>query len=123
MVKFEPRFKKINTGDLRTPVSFYEYVPNTGFEPGETEKQILFDAWASVEKVWMKDLELAKQNGTLEDITVRIHDPRPDYNPTVKHYIGVNDLSYYGKRYKVETVQPDMKNIGYMLIVGKLVSE
>ena len=122
MVKFEPRFKKINTGDLRTPVSFYEYAPNYGPEPGESEKRVLFDAFARVDKVWLRDLERAKQNGTLEDITVTIRDPRPDYVPTTKHYIGVNDISYYGTRYGIKSVQPDMKNIGFMVIVAGVVS-
>jgi len=122
MVKFEPRYKKINTGDLRTPVSFYEYAPNYGPEPGESEKRVLFDCWAKVDKVWMRDLETSKKNGTLEDITLTIRDPRPDFVPSNKHYVGVNDISFFGTRYGVKTVQPDMKNMGYMIVVAGVVS-
>lgn len=111
----------MNTGDLRTPVSFYEYAPNDGPEPGEQEKHVLFECFAEVQKVWLRDLEQAKANGTLEDITVRIRDPYGSFTPDNKHYIGVNDRNHFGKRYNIKSVQPDSRNNGFLIVIAGLV--
>ncbi|GAA2706396.1 hypothetical protein GCM10009865_22610 [Aeromicrobium ponti] len=37
--KYKP--PRVNSGDLRTPVRFYEFAPNDGPEPGENEKRLL----------------------------------------------------------------------------------
>lgn len=110
----------MSSGDLRTPITFYEFAPNDGPEPGESETRILYECWAKVEKVWMRDLEQAKSNGTLEDITITIRDPYEDFLPSTEHYIGVNNRTFFNKRYNIKTVQPDMKNIGFVIVVAGL---
>lgn len=35
--KYKP--PRVKTGDLRTFITFYEYAPNNGPEPGESEKR------------------------------------------------------------------------------------
>lgn len=121
MIKFEYKKPRANSGDLRTPVTFYEFVPNQGPEPGESEQRILFESWAKVDKVWLRDLEQAKANGTLEDITITIRDPQSDYLPSNKHYIGVNDSNFFSKRYQIKSVQPDMQDKAFITIVAGLV--
>lgn len=122
LLKFEYKKPRANSGDLRTPVTFYEFAPNEGPEAGEVEQKTLFDAWAKVEKVWLRDLEQAKANGTLEDITILIRDPQEDYLPTNHHYIGVNDRNYFGKRYQIKSVQPDLQSKEFITIIAGLIS-
>ncbi|WP_350300600.1 phage head completion protein [Peribacillus frigoritolerans] len=118
MQPFKYKPPRVNTGDLRTPIYFYKYVANEGPEPGESEKEILYQAWAKIDNVWMKDLEIAKANGTLSDITITIRDPQADYIPNNKHYLSIDALEYRDKRYNVKHVQPDLQNKGFITIVA-----
>ncbi|MGG3383077.1 phage head completion protein [Heyndrickxia faecalis] len=120
MQPFSYKPPRVGTGELRTPVIFYEYAPNDGPEPGETEKQVLYNAWAKVDSVWLKDLETAKANGTLSDLTITIRDPQGDYRPTNKHYISVEVPEYWDKRYNVKSVQPDLQNRDFLTIVAEV---
>lgn len=120
MQPFKYKPPRVNTGDLRTPITFYDYAENEGPEPGESEKDILYQAWAKVENVWLKDLEIAKANGTLSDITITIRDPQADYIPNNKHYLSVDAPEYRDKRYNVKHVQPDLQNKEFITIVAGL---
>lgn len=120
MIKFEYKKPRAKTGDLRTPVTFYEYAPSEGPEPGEEEKNILFTAWAKIDEVWLKDLELAKSNGTLTDITLTIRDPQADYIPDGNHYLSIDSPAYQGKRYNIKHVQPDLQDQRFITVVAGL---
>ena len=110
--------RKIDINELDTPVVFYEYVPKQGPLPGEDEKRILYTAWAKIDEVWMKDLELAKSNGTLSDLTITIRNPLSEYRPSNKHYLSIETLDYKDKRYNIKHVQP--LNNNYIRIVAGL---
>jgi len=110
----------IDFSDLKAPVTFYEYVPSEGPEPGEEEQRTLHRSWAKVDQVWLKDLELAKSNGTVNDLTIIIRDPLADYIPTNKHYVSIDDLNYRDKRYNVKHVQPDIQDKRFVTIVAEL---
>ncbi|HEY4601257.1 MAG TPA: head-tail adaptor protein [Cerasibacillus sp.] len=118
MIKFEFKKKRINSGDLRTPVVFYEYAPIKGPDPGEKEKRVLYECFAKVETVWAKDLEQAKTTGTVEDLTISIRDPRSDYRPNNKHYVEIDDIYYRGKRYNIKHVQPDLQNKDFIKVIA-----
>lgn len=120
MQPFKYKPPRVNTGDLRTPITFYEFAPNPGPEPGESEKRVLYNAWAKIDNVWLKDLETAKANGTLSDITITIRDPQADYIPTDKHYLSVDAPEYRDKRYNIKHVQPDLQNKQFITIVARL---
>lgn len=120
MQPFKYKPPRVNTGDLRTPIKFYGYVENEGPEPGESEKEILYETWAKVENVWLKDLEIAKANGTLSDITVMIRDPLANYIPNIKHYLSIDAPEYQDRRYNIKHVQPDMQNKQFITIVAGL---
>lgn len=122
MIKFEYKKKRINSGDMRTPVVFYEYAPTKGPEPGEKEKRVLYECFAKVETVWAKDLEQAKATGTVEDLTIFIRDPRSDYRTNNKHYVEIDDIYYRGKRYNIKHVQPDLQNKDFIKIIAGLES-
>lgn len=122
MRKFEYKEPRVHTGELRTPVIFYEYVANPGPEPGEDMKEILYRTWAKIDEVWLKDLELAKSQGTLTDVTITIRDPHSDYIPNNRHYVEIDAPEYQGKRYNIKHIQPDLQNRKFITIVAELKS-
>lgn len=122
MRQFKYQQPRASGGDLRTPIVFYEYQPTPGPEPGEAQKSTLFETWAKVDHVWMKDLEQAKANKTLSDVTIMIRNPRGEYIPTNKHFFSIEAPGYENRRYNVEHVQIDFPVAQFMTIVGRLES-
>ncbi|WP_317957671.1 phage head completion protein [Oceanobacillus kimchii] len=117
--KFEYKQPRIHSGQLRTPVTFYEYAPKPGPEPGEQEERVLFECMAKVDKVWLKDLERAKTNGTVSDVTITIRDPHADYIPNDKHYVSIDHPYYKDMKYNVKDVLPDLQQKDFINIVGR----
>ena len=113
------RKRRVHAGELRTPVTFYKFVPKEGLLPGEKEKEELFFSWAKVDEMWLRDAELAKQNGTMTDITITIRDPQEDYIPKDGHYISIDDLHYKNKRYMIKHVQPDVQDRSFINIIAE----
>lgn len=111
---------RLHSGELRTPVTFYEYKPSPGPEPGEQEKRELFSCWAKIDEMWLKDQEVAKSNGTMSDVTIVIRDPLNDYIPTNKHYVSIDDRLYKDVRYNVKHVQPDVQDRNFINIVAEV---
>lgn len=111
---------RINTGDLRTKVEFYEYTPSEGPEAGEEIKNTLFVAWTKVDGVWLRDMELAKTNGTLSDLTISIRDPLSLYIPTNKHYVKIYAAEYENNIYRVKQVQPNLQNRDFVEIIAEV---
>lgn len=122
MRKFEYKPPRLHSGELRTPVTFYKYAPKKGPEPGEQEEETLYKSMAKIDEVWLKDVELAKSNGTLSDITITIRDPIEDYIPKNKHYISIDHPQYKDNHYNVKHVQPDPQNNRFINIIGELVT-
>jgi len=120
MIKFEYRKPRAKNGDLRTWISFYEYAPNEGPEPGESEKKVLYECWAKVDRVWMRDFEQAKSTDTLSDVTITIRDAGATYRPSNKHYLEINAIDYEGMRYNIKDVQPDMQHHDFTTIIAGL---
>ena len=116
--KYKP--PRVKNGDLRTPVTFFEYAPNEGPLPDQTEKRTLYNTWTKVDSVWLKDLELAKSNGTLSDVTLTIRDPGVDYRPTNKHYLEIDAPDYRGLLYNIKSVQPNLQDHRFINIVAGL---
>ena len=108
--------------DLKTRITFYGFIPKEGPEPGEKEQKTLYSCWAEVDGVWLKDLEQAKSNGTVEDLTIVIRDTRGEFVPKNGHYIGIDDESFSGKRYNVKTIQPDLQDKRFTVVVAGLKS-
>lgn len=121
MKPFKYKEPRASSGDLRTPITFYEYKPKDGPEPGEAEKAVLFETWAKIDHVWLRDLEQAKANKTLSDVTVTIRNPRGDYFPTNKHYLSIHAPGYEARRYNVQHVQADTDG-AFLTIIGRLES-
>lgn len=111
---------RIHSGELRTPVTFYEYKPKPGPYPGEEEKQVLFTCWAKIDEMWLKDQELAKSNGTMSDVTIIIRDPLGDYVPSNKDYLSIDDRLYKNVRYSIKHVQPDVQDRNFINVVAEV---
>lgn len=113
---------RVKNGELRTQVTFFEYEPNDGPEPGEQKKRVHLETWARVDEVWMQDLEQAKKNGTLNDVTIVIRDPLSDYWPTNKDRFKIHSREYEGVVFKIDRAQPDLQNHQFVNVIGSVVS-
>lgn len=116
----------VRSSELRTEVKFYvltddEDNPFPTPEP-EEERNILYTCWAKIENVWSKDIEFAKANGTLSDLTIKIRDPHGEYLPTNNHHIEVIAPEYDGVVFNVKEVFPDLQNRGFIKIVAEVKS-
>lgn len=112
---------RIDIGDLRTWVTFFVFAPNKGPEPGEKKKKEVYGTFSKVDEVWSKDLEQAKANGTLSDITITIRDTHGEYVPSNKHYLEVDLEEYEGKQYNIKHTQPDPQNRDFVKIIAGMV--
>lgn len=120
MLNFEYKKPKIKSRDLNTPVKFYSFKEVEGPEPGEEEDELLYSCWAKVEKVWLRDLEQAKANGTLEDITIKMRDTMGEFSPSNSDYLVVEGPEYTGKYYDVKSVQPDLQDRRVVVVVAAI---
>ncbi len=120
MWKNEYKPPRLRSGELRTPVTFYEFEEKEGPIPGQQEKEMLFKCLAKVDEMWLKDLEIAKQNGTISDVTIIIRDPIGSYVPTNKHFLSIDDPIYKDIRYNIKHVQPDVQDRNFINIFAKV---
>ena len=111
---------RISSWDFRTKVEFYEYEPVEGPEVGEEVKKTLFVAFAKIDEVWMRDLELAKYNGTVSDLTISIRDPFKVYVPTNKHLLKIYAAGYEKTVYKIKEVQPALQSRDFVKIIAEV---
>ncbi|MFP7480198.1 head-tail adaptor protein [Terribacillus saccharophilus] len=109
-----------HSGELRTQVAFFGAKPNEGPMPGESKDIDLYKCWAAVDQVWLRDLEQAKANGTLSDLTITIRDPGADYRPTDKHYVKVFEPEFEHLKYNIRTAQPNLKDRRFIDIVAEV---
>ena len=68
-----PNYKrpKIGAGELKTPVSFFQFIPGEGPEPGEIVKKELHSCKAQIYNPSMKDMEILNAKGTKEGLTIK----------------------------------------------------
>lgn len=119
--------KKIGIGDLRTPVSFFEFVPNDGPEPGELEKEELYKCTALVYNPSMKDMSILDAKGTKEALTIKIRDPHKCYLPDNKHKVEVKDYRCEKadgslKVWEIVDVAQDFEDNRFVKIILRLTS-
>ena len=118
--KYKP--PRIHTGELRTPITFYEYEPIEGPEPGQQQKNTLHDCFARIDEVWSRDMEMAKANGTMSDVTITMRDPLEEYMPTNKHYLSIDYRGYKDKVYQVKYTQPDPQDDHFIKVIAGVTS-
>lgn len=118
MVQDDYKRPRIDIGDLRTWVIFYEYQPNEGPEPGEEKKQVLYECMAKIDEVWSRDVEFAKAHGSLSDLTITIRDPLGDYIPRNNHYLEIEAPEYVDRHYAISEVQPDLQDRQFTKVIA-----
>jgi len=109
--------KETNAGTLRTPVSFYEYAPDRGPEPGQSKKSIIHECYAEIYNPSMKDIQIMEVRGTKEAVTIIIRDTKGEYIPTNKHFVSIHDYRYVNKILNVLDVRPDIRNNDFVTIL------
>lgn len=119
MWKNEYKPPRHRSSDFKIPIEFYEYEEKDGPMPGQKEKKVLFKCLAKIDSVWLKDLERAKQNGTLSEVTIIMRDPIGSYVPSNKHFVKIDD-PLYPEPYNINHVQPDVQDRNIINVVGKL---
>ena len=120
MRKYEYKPPRIHSGELRTLVHFFKNVPSEGPMPGGSQEKLLYKAWAKVDQVWLRDMEMAKANGTLSDITVILRDPGSDFSPTNQHYLSIDAPNFHGIKYNVKAAQPDLQNKSFINVIAEV---
>jgi len=116
--------KRVKLSDLNTRTTFYEYRPKKDSPyPDEKEYAVLYECWAKVDRVWLKDLEQAKANGTESDVTLTIRDPMREFIPSNKHFIKIDTFDYEHLVYNVTSTQPDLQSRDFLTIVATLKDE
>lgn len=115
----KPQFNpnKFGSGDLKTPVTFFQYGPDDSPFPGESELKPVFACYAEVYNVSMKDLEIMKEMNVKRSVTIRIRDTNGEYFPSNKDYVAINDFRYMSTvngvtkpiRFNVIDIRPDIE--------------
>lgn len=117
MKQSKHRYPETNAGALRTPVTFYEYAPNSGPEPGQSKKAVLHNCFAEVYNPSMKDLTVMNATRTREAVTIRIRDTAGEYIPTNKHFAQLDDYRYKDKIFSVADVRNDLTDNRFITIL------
>lgn len=106
--------------NLNTPVTFFEYAPKTGPDPGEDEKRVLFECFANAYAPSSKDVQILDSKGTdvTKSVTIRIRDTAGEYVPTNKQYFELNDPYFSTERYQIQTVSTDPEDRNYIKVIG-----
>ncbi|MDN6491162.1 MAG: phage head-tail adapter protein [Leuconostoc sp.] len=115
--EFEYRAPKVKTGDLRTPVSFYRYIPHHGPEPGEEEEELVHSCYAEIYNPSMKDRDILTGIDVKQSVTINIRDPHEDYMPSNKDYVEIDDRRYQGLRWNVYDVRNDFTENAFITIL------
>lgn len=110
---------EIVAGDLNTPVTFFEFKPSNGPEPGDEQEKELYACTALVYNPSMKDRDIL---GTKEGVTIKIRDPHQSYIPTNKHKVKIQDFRYEKKTWEIVDVSLDLETNSIVKIVLELIS-
>ena len=113
--KYKP--KEIVAGELNTPVSFFEFKPSDGPEPGEEKKEELYNCTCLVYNPSSKDRNILQSKGTEEAVTIKIRDPYTDYLPSNKHKVVLDDFRYKDKVWDIVDHAPDIENNDFVKII------
>lgn len=129
----KPQFNsnKIGSGELRTPVIFYEYAPDDSPFPTESELKPVYSCFGEPYNASMKDLEILNGTGAKKSVTINIRDTFGEYYPSTENYAEVQDYRY-GKlvddvmvydRFNVIDVRPNLTNNDFITVLLAVVDK
>ncbi|WP_271396882.1 head-tail adaptor protein [Salinicoccus roseus] len=106
---------------LKSRVTFFK-PGGGGFMPGEESNVEYYTCYAHVDNVWLKDIEIAKTNNTLNDVTVTIRDTQGQYIIENNMTFKILDAYHQDKEYRIKSVQPDYQDHKFVTIIGEVVT-
>lgn len=107
------------SGDLRTPVTFYEQTPNDGWEPGNVPTKEVFQAWAQVYGASTKDNVILNSHSYTAGVTIKIRDTQGEFVPSpTKHTVYIDDYRYKDVQgWDIIDVRPDFEDDRFVVLV------
>lgn len=109
----------MNFNKLNHRVHFFGKHEADAFMPSTQSSQVeLFSCYASVDNVFLKDIELAKSNNSLNDVTVIIRDTQGEFIPDNEMRFKIEGKNFGLKEYEVKSVQPFFKDGRYIAVIG-----
>ncbi|WP_017548658.1 head-tail adaptor protein [Salinicoccus carnicancri] len=116
----------INFNDLTNRVTFYT-TDSGGFLPSDGEETKYYSCYAAIDNVWLKDIEMAKSNNTLNDVTVKIRETQGEYVITDEMTFTIDGRYYRDakgnpKKFNIKSVQPDYQDHRFAIIIGEAVT-
>ena len=111
-----------NFNKLKTRIGFINTLSRVGGKPGKTyQENVLYSCWASIENVWLKDLQHAKTTNSESDLTITIRDPLKTFEVKKQHAIKILNGQYKDKIFDISLVQRDYQDSHYVILICKQV--
>lgn len=108
--------KKVQSGDLRTPVIFYQY-KNEGPYPDDIEEVEVYRCYAETYNPSMKDREILGVNESMQGLSMVIRDPYQSFTPNHKHIVLVEDFRLEQQLFNVFEVRLDSPERGFITVI------
>lgn len=100
-------------------VHFYNKVEANEFMPSTHVEEVeVFSCYARVDNVFLKDLEQAKANGSINDLTVIIRDTQGEFMPQDNMVFTIDGKTFSSKKYEVKSVQPFYQDGRFIAVIG-----
>lgn len=108
---------KVNFGDLRIPVTFFEENAIDTPEPNAQSQKEAFSALCFPYAPSTKDHEVLNANGIKQGVTIVMPDTRGQFIPTTAMTAVISDYRYQGIEWNVVEVRPDFENDRFVTVV------
>lgn len=107
----------VRSGDLRTPVTFYD-LPANKYEPGDFVKpKKVYETYAQVYAPSQKDITMLNNGDASTGVTIKIRNTRGEFTPNHTQRVYIEDYRYSDYLWNVKDVRPDFKNEQFDVLV------
>lgn len=108
---------KVNVGDLKIPITFFEENDADTPEPNVVGKKEAFSALCFPYSPSVKDHQILNANGIKQGVTIVMPDTRGQFIPTIAMTAVISDYRYLGIEWNVIEVRPDFENNSFVTVV------
>lgn len=108
---------KVNFGDLRIPITFFEENDIDTPEPNAQGQKEAFSALCFPYAPSIKDHEVLNANSIKQGVTIVMPDTRGQFIPTTAMTAVISDYRYQGIEWNVVEVRPDFENDRFVTVV------
>lgn len=111
-----------SSGALRISIWFYTQVENSGPEPGELPKELVYKCLGQVYGSSNKDIEILKSHNVKRGVTIKIRDTRGGYLPVNSDTVVIDDHRYKNSDnsniyWNIIDVRPDFESDQFTIII------